>query len=264
MHVSAPPQPAATAVSSPQAEASRLAFVHIPKTAGTSFTRALAVGWPRVRIVATSEQFNAIAEQDAAGLDLVAGHFFRHLLQQPRWSGFTPITVLRDPRAKLVSSYRYARAVALKQGGAGGPGMRFAARASLSEYAFSVHGVWDRHAQIFSLARKHGENPHDVPLRDLLARAKAALEDIEVGTADRLQDYVDYLYRLFGKGPAPALERLNTAEERNDDDADMLALTRSQDEALRELMRPDDELVEHGRRLFEARLEKLQRGTDAP
>ena len=262
MDVSAPPKPIDAAVSLSAPQDTRLAFIHIPKTAGTSFTRALAVGWPRLRIVATPDQFLAIPEEAVADLDLVAGHFLHHLLDAPHWRSFTPLTVLRDPRARLVSSYRYGRSVAREPGVASTPGMRFAATVSFAEYAFSMHGVGGRHAQIVMLAREKGENPHDRPLRDLLARAKAVLEQIEVGTSDRLQDYVDYLYRLFGKGPAPTLKRLNTAEGRQDDDADVLQLTHAQDEALRELMRPDEELVEHGRRLFETRREALERGTE--
>jgi hypothetical protein len=252
--------PIAAAAAASAAPGAKLAFLHIPKTAGTSFTRALARGWPRVRIVATPTQFDAIPEADAAQLDLVAGHFLAHQLAAPRWQGFAALTVLRDPRARLLSSYRYARAEGLRKGDDAPPAMRFAARVSFAEYAFSVHGVGDRHGQILMLARDGRANPHDLPLRDLLERAKAVLERIEVGTTERLDEFLAYLYRRFDRGEPPALPRLNTAEERNDDDAEVLHLTRAQDEALRELMRPDEELVEYGRRLFEMRAEKLARG----
>lgn len=252
------PDTLADAEPSGQAKGAKLAFVHIPKTAGTSFTRALAAGWPRARIVATSNEFSAINPQEAAGLDLIAGHFFAHQLSRPFWQPFHALTVLRDPRAKLMSSYRYARSMVLQQGIEGTPQMRFAARASFAEYAFSIYGVRDRHSQIYNLATRHAENPHDLPLADLLERAKARLERMEVGTADRLQDFADYLFRRFGRGSAPAVERLNTAEALEQAD---VGLTTWQDVALRELMRPDEALVGHARALFDARMRALDTGT---
>jgi hypothetical protein len=244
----------------PPAAQSPIAFIHIPKTAGTSFTRALVAGWPRTRIVATGDEFAKIPPAEARSLDLVAGHFFGCQLDGPKWRGRKAVTVLRDPRAKLVSSYRYARDMVLNHGVAGTVQMRFAARASFAEYAFSIHGVRDRHAQIYNLATVLGENPHDLPLADLLARAMSRIERIEVGTADRLQDYVDYLFRRFDRGSAPQLERLNTASDEGDFD---LGLTAAQDAALRELMRPDEALLAHARAIFEHRAQALARGTEA-
>ncbi len=237
----------------------KLAFVHIPKTAGTSFTRALVVGWPRTRIVGTIEEFRSIEAEEARSLDLIAGHFFAHQLEVPKWRGFRPLTVLRSPRAKLMSSYRYARSMVLRHGIEGTPQMRFSAKASFAEYAFSIHGVRDRHSQIYNLGSIGGENPHDVPIADLLARAKARIESLEVGTADRLQDFSDYLFRRFGKGDGPTLERLNTAEDLEEVDFE---LTSWQDTALRELMRPDEELYAYARALFAARVEALETGTE--
>lgn len=248
------------AASAGHAVGDKLAFVHIPKTAGTSFTRALVAGWPRTRIVGTTEEFSKIGADEARSLDLIAGHFFAHQLESPKWAGYRGVTVLRNPRAKLMSSYRYARSMVLQHGIAGTPQMRFAARASFAEYAFSIHGVRDRHSQIYNLGSIGGENPHDVPLAELLARAKARLDVLEVGTADRLQELADHLFRYFGKGQAPVLERVNTGEELEDVDFELAGW---EDAALRELMRPDEELFAYARALFDARAADVDRGTVA-
>jgi hypothetical protein len=237
------------------AVASKIAFIHVPKTAGTSFTRALAQGWPRVRIIASAAEVNAVTPAELDGLDLLAGHFNAFQIDGPRFNAFRKVTVLRDPFARLVSSYRYARNMVLAHGIEGTPQMRFAARASLAEYAFSVHGVQDRHGQLYNLGRIAGENPHDVRLSELLERATARLDQIEVGIAEDLDPFVRDLFARNGRGAPVAIERLNTAVTDDEGEGeDLLALTERQFEALREIMAPDYALYEHARQLQSRRL----------
>lgn len=238
---------------------SKVAFLHMPRTGGTSFIRALATGWPRTRIVATDDDFRKIGAAEAGSVDLIAGPFKAFQLDSPEWAGFRALTLLRSPRARLFSSYRFARAQALEHGMVGAPRMRFAARATFGEYAFSSHGVYDRHAQLFHLGCAADQNPQDMLRSELLARAKARIQRMEVGTTDRLQDFADYLFRIFNRGAAPTLGCHNAAGDAPDAEPQ---LTRWQDVALRELMRPDEALFTHAKALFEARLEAAERGTE--
>jgi hypothetical protein len=239
----------------PGQEGRRLVFLHIPRTGGTRLAKALTAGWPRLRIVQDFEAFTAIPPEEAAEIDAVAGGFLARHVDLPRLRGFTPLTLLRDPRERLELAYRHARASALR-GEAAGPQVRFAGRAGFAEYAFSIHGLRDRHLQLHRLAAGPGQNPLDLTLDELLERAKARLDTMEVGTTDRLQAFADHLFRRFGRPVAPALGGPGAT---GGDDAP-LGLTAAQETALRELTAPDRALVDYGRAVFEARAEALASG----
>jgi hypothetical protein len=111
-------------MSSPPA---RLFFMHIPKTAGTSFRRLLersvreAGGRvsSRVRDGIWSEQSESYASYDefvasrgslAADCDLVCGHYPYHVAALLP-GGFTVVTVLRDPITRCLSHIKHQMAL---------------------------------------------------------------------------------------------------------------------------------------------------------
>lgn len=83
-----------------------LYYLHIPKTAGTSFTEIIIDNLPKgtVRQPTTIEQLVNITPEERANTRLVVGHLFYSLapiFTQP----FTYITMLRDPVDRTVSQY---------------------------------------------------------------------------------------------------------------------------------------------------------------
>lgn len=222
-----PPLPAA------QPPLDRLAFLHIPKTAGTSLTHAFARHWQRVRIIGRWEQ---LRDTPADGLDditLFAGHFFAHQLGHPALARFTPVTVLRDPLARLFSEYRFARTTA-DQGQPLTDLMRYALRAGFFEYAFCGLCAWGRHAQLFILGMEEGMLPLTVPQADLLERAKRRLGGLRVGVTETLEPFVARLASEAGLPEPPALPRLLDQGAVEED-----GLTHAQRAVLREVLAPD-------------------------
>ena len=87
-------------------------FLHVPKVGGTSYISLLGRLLPGRHWVApidmslTSEAAHrAVDPEQIRGCTLVAGHFDFGICEQA--SFLRPVTVLRDPIARLVSAYRY-------------------------------------------------------------------------------------------------------------------------------------------------------------
>ena len=91
-------------------------FLHIPKTAGTSFLLMLqnAFGDNRVRRLKTvepgvKEAVDAIIAHELGGISCLTGHLPLHLFAG-RLDLFQPFTVLRDPVARVRSLFRFLKA----------------------------------------------------------------------------------------------------------------------------------------------------------
>lgn len=246
------PAPVLPRIAPPPASARGLAFIHIPKTAGTAFTQALAAGWPRVRIVGTQAAFDAIPDAEFADLDLVAGHFYAFRLEQRGLAGFAPLTILRDPFERLFSAYRFGRQFA-RRGAPVGPAMRLAGELGFGAWAFAPGAAAHRHAQLYQLGLDPQDRAAVVPLATLLDRAKARLDRIMVGTAEELPAFLDFVFRSHGRETPPPLGRAMTTGERYPPEE--AGLTAAERQALMETLRPDYALLEHARALMRRRLD---------
>jgi hypothetical protein len=230
----------------------KLAFVHIPKTAGTSFTAALQTAWPRARIVATQAEFDAVSDEELASLDLIAGHYFGHRLEDRAPGRFSAVTVLRDPFERLFSAYRFGRQFA-RSGATVGPAMRLAGEVDFGTWAFAPLAANQAHAQLYQLGLNRGDRAGQMTLDRLLDQAKARLEGMEVATTDRLDDFVKRLFRLHGKGEPPLVERAMTTRERYSPEE--AGLTAAQRAALMDRLQPDFALHDHARAVMLRRFE---------
>ncbi|WP_198370852.1 sulfotransferase family 2 domain-containing protein [Roseomonas rosulenta] len=234
----------------PAGSRTKIAFVHVPKTAGTSLTTVLAKGWGRVKIVGVASEVDAMPDEEVEDLTLIAGHFFPHQMNRPCFHDYASVTVLRDPFDRLVSAWRFAHE-RVAQGDRVGPAMAFAAGVSFSEFAFSSYGAYDRHSQVYNLARERGMKPQQQPMARMLRLAKRLLDGMLVGTADRLDDFARALFHRFDRGDPPPMPRLNTTADMPDE---VLGLSPACRAALIEILAPDYELLAYGRGLMEAQL----------
>lgn len=244
----------------PSSEGSKrkLAFIHIPKTAGTSLTTTLMGGWPRARVVATQAQFDAISDDEIESLDLVAGHFRAYRFEDRRLPDFAAVTVLRDPFERLFSSYRFARAAVIERGVDADAAMRLAAENTFGDWCLSRFGYAQLHNHLWFLGLNAYDRPARIPLRQVLAQAKARLDRIHVGTTDNLDSFVGYLFRLR-ELPEPApVANMNITRRYEPEEA---GLTAAQKSELIDLMRPDYELLAYGRDLMLRRIEALARAS---
>ena len=229
----------------------RLAFLHIPKTAGTSLTHVLASHWSCVRIIPQHEIIDNLQENELDKINLVAGHFYAYQLKHPSLMRFTPITVLRDPIARLFSEYRFAL-TSVENGEPLTVEMKYALGVSFFEYAFSQLGAAGRHQQLDTLGAVPGQvTPGVSPLGMLFTSACAALNGMYVCLAGDLGAFVEKLFLQVGK-PVPEIPLLNMQEKLLED-----GLTQRQRETLREVLAADYALYNYGHDL-------MKRWLDAP
>jgi len=85
----------------------RCAFVHIPKTGGTSIWSRISSGI-RANVYFSSNQALAAFDGDINQFDAVGGHFHIEVLLAKGWQG-SVFFVLRDPVARILSSIAHAR-----------------------------------------------------------------------------------------------------------------------------------------------------------
>lgn len=212
----------------------RIAFVHIPKSGGTSLRMALAKRW---RDTAVVPAWHELAKVAATGKrDMIAGHFKASALEGPTLAGYTPVTVLRDPFRRLLSAYHFAFEVERRGRRPLGASVAYAIQVSFAEFAFSAHGMTELHAAVFQLGLDEEDaGAWTAPLAQLRIRAGERLARMHAGTTERLQEFSDGLFRASGKRSAPPmLQRYKEAVDPADDGG----LTRRQRAMLETLAEP--------------------------
>jgi hypothetical protein len=254
-------------------------FLHIPKTAGTTFRVLLENQFHMHAICPAYEffQMKSYSEEQLRGFRLFRGHMgyslVNYLPEKPR-----VLVMLRDPMERAVSHFEYIRR------DPGHPRHRTIQEGKLSLKDYLLDPVLSAevtNAQVrplahlanrgllrelldatdsqeaFARAWRHREGvlPPDDELLDV------ALERLEaadfVGVAEHLEQGMALAARLLGAAPPQTLQSLNINPRRTRLDElpdDVLDL-------LQELTRLDRKLYQRGRALFQSRFNEVQNAT---
>lgn len=244
-----------------------LFFLHIPKTGGTSLTKLLARHYPPDEVLPVPDRsdrrkmLRELPPERLAEIRLVAGHFWfgpndrgvhDFLCANP-----VTITMLRDPIARTVSTYRHI---------VGRPGHPLHGEVpGDSLLGFLRHPLAQRHVRNVQARWLVGHAPDNPrvgtgdPARDrgrmsdeeLLRRARQRLEELAfAGIMERYEESVSLLRWMLGWESVSSIPRLNSAPS-NTEAIELSAEERAEIVRLTEV---DRTIHGHARRLLDRRL----------
>jgi hypothetical protein len=208
----------------------RLAFLHIPKTAGTAFGAALAQHFAQEDIASTPSMdlaaggANPMLGQSAPAYRAlgIGSHLDHDKLDAisaglPKGERLFIVTVLREPRARLISQYRHWRRVVDSNMVDLSPEQREAFLAarhmSLDDFLAARIPFSQRHFRNMQARMLCGFSTSEL-MDDatLLATARARLSGIDVvGTTDTVDETLARIAEAYGWSPPDSVRPLNVA-----------------------------------------------------
>jgi hypothetical protein len=225
-----------------------LLFLHLPKTAGTTLNRILEWQYNPLsiftidpyRIRATAERLAQLSESRRRRIRVIRGHFY-YGLHDILPQGGTYITILRDPVARLFSSYYFVQRRPLH------PLHRKVKGGRISVEDFIRLTLHRQNLQCRMIAGIKGGEEID---ERALEKAKRHLADTfsVVGISDRFEESLMLMAATFG-WEVPFYESRKVAKSRPKRDPETV-------EMIRKHNRLDLELYEFGKSLLDAGLKQ--------
>jgi len=244
-------------------------FVHIPKTAGTTMVKILHGLYEQKQVLPLYRDLRGCGAAYLGHFRLIRGHFMLHDIQ------YVPgpkrvFTILRNPKRRVLSQYRYHRARLHK----GLTEDVLAKKAALPLNQYLSDPFIRRHELVnntqarflFCLfpgaLQKYGVDPaatatpfYKIPRPTLLAIAKDNLAQMDcIGTAEQFDDFLELFAAAWGLPEVPRYERQNETTTFLDPTLRMDEPDTRTDALLKDLNDLDDELFAFGQKLFTDRL----------
>lgn len=212
-------------------------FLHIPKTAGTSFLTTLHNLFGERRVVRLDghnpqvrDEIDMLARTRLASLSCLAGHLPIHYFR-PYLDQFQPFTILRNPVARVLSLFRFlsrAPEAELKRMGLA-PGFSF--DAFIESTAPGLYGqtndgmcrLLSGDARVNDPATPEFTKVADMPA--VLEQALATLESLDFGLVENMAGTLD-IARAAWNIPYPLDEYLKNATERGGTEDSILNIRR--------------------------------------
>jgi hypothetical protein len=235
-----------------------LAFIHLQKTGGTSLRTMLERQFPADRrCPIRGDKLHLLSVAELGQYDFFSGHFDRCSLRFIPRNDIKTIALFREPRARLISFYRFLRSHPVRDEFANDRLMRLANELSAEEFferpETRVHVGVNNH-YLIALGGSYAWFEYTrttltkQDFSEALEEAKRQIRALTaLGITERFNQSVEIIWHSLKFGTPPSIAAVDVTDKLSEVDTrfqkvDPVAMTPRLAEALSELTKYDDEL----------------------
>jgi hypothetical protein len=250
-------------------------LIHLQKTGGTSLRVMLERQFPADRRCPVLEdKLHLLSIAELAQYDFFAGHFDRSSLRFIPRDNIKTVALFREPRARLISFYRFLRSHPVGDEFARDHLIRLASESTVEEFferpELRHYSAVNNHYLIafggsFSWFDQNRASLSHEKLSELLHDAKLQIRSLTaIGITEQFERSVAMICKSLDLTPVPAIEAVHVTDKFSETDSrfrrvDAVTMTPRLARAIEDLIAYDDELYAFAKSEFERRLIELQR-----
>jgi hypothetical protein len=252
-----------------------LAFIHLQKTGGTSLRTMLERQFPvDRRCPIRGDKLYQLSVAELGQYDFFSGHFDRCSLRFIPRNDIKTIALFREPRARLISFYRFLRSHPVRDEFANDRLMRLANELSAEEFFETAHtrahvGVYNHY--LIALGGSYAWFEYtrtalrEQDFSEAMEEAKRQIRALTaIGITERFSQSVEVIWHALNFGAPPSTAAADVTDKLSEVDnrfqkVDPVAMTPRLAAALSELTKYDDELYRFAVLEFERRYTEWKR-----
>jgi len=245
-------------------------FIHLQKTGGTSLRIMLERQFPADRRCPVLEdKLHLLSVAELGQYDFFAGHFDQSSLRFIPRDNIKTVALFREPRARLISLYRFLRSHPVGDEFTDSYLIRLASESSAEEFferpELRHYWAMNNHYLIalgssFSWFDQNRASMSQEKLSQLLHDAKLQIRSLTaIGITEQFERSVPMICKSLDLTPVPAIEAVHVTDKFSEKDSrfrrvDAVIMTPRLEGAIEDLIAYDDELYAFAKSEFERRL----------
>jgi hypothetical protein len=249
-------------------------FIHLQKTGGTSLRVMLERQFPADRRCPVLEdKLHLLSIAELAQYDFFAGHFDQSSLRFIPRDYIKTVALFREPRARLISFYRFLRSHPVGDEFSGDHLIRLATESTAEEFferpELRHYSAVNNHYLIafggsFSWFDQNRASLSHEKLSELLHDAKLKIRSLTaIGITEQFERSVAMICKSLALTPVPVIEAVHVTDKFSEMDSRFrrvgaVTMTPRLARAIEDLIAYDDELYAFAKSEFERRLTELQ------
>ncbi len=249
-------------------------FIHLQKTGGTTLRAFLERQFPADRICPVHDNsLHLLSPAELGRYDFFSGHFDRSSIRFIPRNNIRTVAMFREPRARLISFYRFLRSHPVRDEFANDPFMRLANEVSAEEFyerpeTRKLPAVNNHYLAAlcgsFSRTRTNPDSAKTDFGLDSLENAKQQVRGLTAfGITERFNQSAEYICAVLGHSHPPSIAALHVTDDFPRLDGrfqrvEPVAMTSRLSAAFEELTKFDDDIYRFAVDEFERRCNRLQ------